>query len=147
MPPDRTRVSCVRDTAGVVPDNVETVRRAWELGRTDIDAFVDRYLHPEIEWETRWPGLEPWFYGREGVREWVRQVLQPMEMTTDLLDARAIAHDRVLAKLRAHGRGRGSEVPAEMTIFDVYWLRDGQIFRRRTFYSEQEALEAAAEGH
>jgi hypothetical protein len=127
----------------VVADNVEIVRCVWELGRTDRDAAIDCYLDPEIEWETRWPGLEPYFYGRDGVREWARQVAQPMEFATELLEARIIDDDRVLATVRLYGRGRGSDVPAEMRIFDLLWLRNGQIYRRRTFYSEREALEAA----
>jgi ketosteroid isomerase-like protein len=126
-------------------DNVEIVRRAHELYRSgDFDAAIERYLDQEIAWETRWPGLEPWFYGHDGVREWVRQVTQPMEITMELIDARALDGKRVLAHYRAQGRGRGSAVPTEMKIFDVLWLRGGQIYRRRTFYSEGEALEASA---
>jgi ketosteroid isomerase-like protein len=126
------------------PDNVEIVRLSHELySAGELDAAIDQYLDPEIEWETRWPGLEPWFYGREGVREWVRQVMQPMEIEMQLLDARAIDDEVVLAKYRAYGRGRGSAVPAEMRIFDLLWVRNGLIYRRRTFYTEQEALNAA----
>jgi hypothetical protein len=33
-----------------------------------------------------------------------------------------------------------------MKIFDLLWLRSGMIYRRRTFYAEQEALEAAGAG-
>jgi ketosteroid isomerase-like protein len=129
----------------VSPDDVEVVRRAHRLYRSgDFDAAIDRYLHPGVAWETRWPGLEPWFYGRDGVREWVRQVMQPMEITMELIDVRALDGKRVLAYYRAQGRGRGSAVPTEMKIFDVLWLRGGQIYRRRTFYSEEEALEVSA---
>jgi ketosteroid isomerase-like protein len=125
-------------------DNVEIVRRAHALYRAgELDAAIDQYLDPDIEWETRWPGLEPWFYGRDGVREWARRALQPMDIEMELLDARAIDQEVVLAEYRAYGRGRGSNVPTEMKIFDLHWLRSGMIYRRRTFYTEQEALEAA----
>jgi hypothetical protein len=133
----------------VPDDNVEIVRRFWrdslELYRAggQLGAALDRYLDPEVEWETRWPGLEPWFYGRDGVRDWVRQVTEPMEMDVELLAARALSPACVLAEYRASGRGRGSDIPAEMKIFDLLWLRGGLIYRRRTFYTEQEALEAA----
>jgi ketosteroid isomerase-like protein len=132
----------------VSPDNVDIVRRANELYRSgQFDAAIDRYLDPDVAWETRWPGLEPWFHGRNGVREWVRQVTQPMDITMELTHARALDTERVLAAYRVRGRGRGSEVPTDMKVFDVLWLRGGQIYRRRTFYSEEEALEAtAAEG-
>ena len=74
----------------------------------------------------------------------VRQVMQPMEITMELIDARALDGERVLAYYRAQGRRRRGAVETEMKIFDVFWLRGGQIYRRRTFYSEEEALEASA---
>jgi ketosteroid isomerase-like protein len=125
-------------------DNVEIVRRSHALYRAgELDAAIDQYLDPDIEWETRWPGLEPWFYGRDGVREWVRRALQPMEIEMELIDARAIDQEVVLAEYRLLGQGRGSNVPTEMKIFDLLWLRSGMIYRRRTFYTEQDALEAS----
>jgi hypothetical protein len=76
----------------------------------------------------------------------VRQVLQPMEITMELVDCHELDSERVLACYRAHGRGRGSDVATEMKIFDVMRLRYGQIYRRRTFYSQEEALEASGAG-
>jgi ketosteroid isomerase-like protein len=124
-------------------NNVEIIRRAYELYRAgDLDAAIDQFFDPDIEWETRWPGLEPWFYGRDGVREWVRQALQPMDIEMELINARGIDREVVLAEYRLYGRGRGSAVPAEMRVFDLLWVRSGLVYRRRTFYSEQEALRA-----
>lgn len=55
-------------------DNVEIVRRAHELYRNDqFDVAIDRYFDAEVAWETRWPGLEPWFYGRDVL--WLRDGL------------------------------------------------------------------------
>lgn len=126
-------------------DNVEIVRSAHELYRAgELDAAIDQYFDPAIEWETRWPGLEPWFHGRDGVRDWVRRALEPMEVEMDLVSARAIDEEVVLAEYRLLGRGRGSDVPAEMNVFDLLWVRNQLVFRRRTFYTEHEALEAAA---
>ena len=72
-------------------ENVEIVLRAHDRYKAgDFDGAIDEYLDPEIEWETRWPGLPSWFYGRDGVREWVRRVLEPMEIELDLIDARAL---------------------------------------------------------
>jgi ketosteroid isomerase-like protein len=128
-----------------MPDeNVEIVRRSHALYRAgELDAAIDQYLDPDIEWETRWPGLQPWFHGRDGVREWTRRALQPMDIDMALIDARSIDPGVVLAEYRVSGRGRGSKVPTEMKIFDLLWLRNGMIYRRRTFYTEREALEAA----
>jgi hypothetical protein len=66
-----------------------------------------------------------------------------MEIEMKLLDARAIDEEAVLAEFRLRGRGRESGVPADMRVFDLYWIRNRMIYRRRTFYSRAEALEAA----
>lgn len=124
-------------------ENVDVVLRTHELYRAgEFDVAIDEYLDPAIEWETRWPGLPNWFRGRDGVREWVRRVLEPMQIEMDLIDARSLDDEVVLARYIAHGRGRSSDVSTEMKIFDLLWVRNGLIHRRRTFYSEEEALEA-----
>jgi hypothetical protein len=54
--------------------------------------------------------------------EWVRRALQPMKVEMELIDARAIDQEVVLAEYRLYGRGRGSNAPTEMKIFDLLWL-------------------------
>jgi hypothetical protein len=66
-----------------------------------------------------------------------------MEIKMDLLDNRAIGDDQVLASCRASGTGKSSGIPTEMRIFDLLTLRDGLVYRRQTFYTEAEALQAA----
>jgi ketosteroid isomerase-like protein len=123
-------------------DNVEIVRRANRLSLAGSLDAIEHYLDPEIEWETRWPGLPPVFHGRDGVKEWAARVVEPMQVKMLLVEARALDEQRVLAVFRLHGQGRGSGVPTEMDVVDVYSLRSGMIFRRQTFYSEDEALKA-----
>src|ERR1700722_3937156 len=123
-------------------ENVEIVRRVNELSlERGLDA-IEHYLDPEIEWETRWPGLPPVFHGREGVKAWAARVVEPMQVEMRLVEARAVDQQRMLAAFRLEGQGRGSGVPTEMDVFDVYSLRSGMIFRRQTFYTEDEALKA-----
>ena len=124
-------------------ENVELVKRSHEAYRRgQFDEVIDTYLHPEIVWETRWPGLDHAFHGRDGVRDWLSQVMEPMEIQMELLDARALG-DQVLASYRVYGAGKSSGIPTEMGVFDLLSFRDGLIVRRQTFYSEAEALEAA----
>jgi limonene-1,2-epoxide hydrolase len=95
-------------------ENVETLRRSHEAYRRgEFDAAIDTYLHPEIVWETRWPGLDHSFHGRDGVRDWLAQVMDPMEIEMELLDARALG-DQVLASYRVRGAGKSSGIPTEM---------------------------------
>jgi ketosteroid isomerase-like protein len=124
-------------------ENVEVIRKLNEIWSADPSNPPYEYMDPKIEWETRWPGLPHYFHGHEGVREWVDRVLDPMEIEMHLIEARPLDEETVLAEYRAHGEGRGSGAESEMTIFDLYSVREGRIYRRRTFYSEAEALEAA----
>jgi ketosteroid isomerase-like protein len=128
----------------VSEENVEIIRRSNELYLLgDLDSMIDELIDPAVEWETRWPGLPPVFYGREGVREWIALATEPMEIEMKLVDARALDEETVLAEFRLRGRGRESGVPADMKIFDLYSIRNRMVYRRRTFYSQDEALEAA----
>jgi ketosteroid isomerase-like protein len=128
-------------------ENVERVRQifaTWgEWGGDPAKLRLDDYLHPDVEWETRWPGLPRFFHGRKGVLEWVRRVVEPMAMDLEMLNVRPIDAERVFLSLHATGRGRESGAPVEMDIWDIWTLHDGMIYRRQTFYDRSEAVEAA----
>jgi hypothetical protein len=125
-------------------ENLEVVRRANELYlRGELDRAIEECMALDIEWGTRWLGLASMFHGHEGVRQWAAQVNESMEFRDELLDVRALDDERVLAHYELSGRGRGSGVPTAMKHFDLLWLRDGFIYKRQTFPSEEEAPEAA----
>lgn len=128
-------------------ENVELVRKVNRIWNADPSSPPNDYLDPGIEWETRWPGLPRYFYGHRGVKEWVERVLEPMEIEMHLIRAESIDGETVLVEYHARGEGRGSGARTEMTIFDLYSIRKGKIYRRRTFYTEADALEAARAGH
>jgi ketosteroid isomerase-like protein len=125
-------------------ENLEVVRRSNELYRLgELETMLDEFIDPDVEWETRWPGLPPVFHGREGVRQWIALATEPMEIEMTLIDAVEVDEDTVLAEFSLRGRGRESGVPADMKVFDLYSIRNRMVYRRRTFYSREEALEAA----
>jgi ketosteroid isomerase-like protein len=132
------------------PENIQLARQMfaatwgeWQESGFDPAKLRLDHLHPDVEWETRWPGLRRFSHGREGVLEWVGQVLEPMAMHLELLDVRPIDDERVFLSIHVTGRGRGSGAPVEMDIWDIWTLRDGMIYRRQTFYDRPEALAAA----
>jgi ketosteroid isomerase-like protein len=124
-------------------ENVELIRKANEAWSADPLKPPFEYFDPEIERETRWPGLPQWFRGHDGIKEWIERALEPMDLAMDLVDARSLDHETVFVEYRVRGRGRGSGGGAEMPVFDLYWFRNGLIYRRRAFRSEAAALEAA----
>ena len=57
-----------------------------------------------------------------------------------LIDA---GNDRVVALIHQSGTGKGSGVPVEWKVGQVYELEDGRSARVRNYLSHAEALEAA----
>jgi ketosteroid isomerase-like protein len=53
------------------------------------------------------------------------------------------AGDQVVVTVHYTGRGRGSGVPFDDRLFDVYTLREGKIIRKREFRDRSAALDAA----
>ncbi len=113
------------------------------LETRDPDAMA-QICHPEVEWHTLWPGLDPVYRGHDGVREWARAFL---EIFTDpgqeVIEVVQVDADCVLIHVRLSGVGRESGTPAEMSIYDLWTFRDGLVVHRRPFYERAEA-EAAA---
>jgi ketosteroid isomerase-like protein len=50
--------------------------------------------------------------------------------------------ERIIVVVLLRGRGRGSEVPVEMTFAQLWSLRDGKAVSLRDFATKAEALEA-----
>jgi ketosteroid isomerase-like protein len=123
-------------------ENVEVVRRVYEVFDSDLDALVGM-LDPAIEWVSPSDAMEPGIrIGHGGVRDAFAATGmawdQPTHTPEDLLDAR----DMVLATVTFRGHGRGSGMDAERTEFHVWTVRDGAIVRFRWFYRRDQALEA-----
>jgi ketosteroid isomerase-like protein len=120
--------------------HVEVVRRLFECySRGDYAAAAD-CLDPEVVYET---GQELPARGRAEVRAmWERWDSTWEEIATvpeELVDA----GDHVLATVHYVARGRGSGIPYEERLYDVYTFSDGSCVRKREFRTRSEA-EAAA---
>jgi uncharacterized protein len=124
-------------------ENVETVRRAYEAFNTrDFDAITE-VGHPDVEWRPYLSDLggEP-LRGVAAVQryigslaaEWEEFHVEPQEFR-DL-------GDTVLVFVRVLGRGKGSGVETELRTVHVVTLRDGKIWRNRTYRDADDALEA-----
>jgi ketosteroid isomerase-like protein len=127
-------------------ENVEVVLRAVEaLNRRDADSFVT-VLAPDGEWEDPlfWSGGATVYLGREELREWFSQILEPWESFHFGVKEIAGADDRVLLGGLLTGRGKGSGVDAPgLQVWQVFWMANGETTRRRVFLDRGEALEAA----
>ena len=126
-------------------ENVEIVRNAYDAyNRAGITAILD-FLDPEIEWRN--PAESPIagvFVGHEGVIEWQRLADGAFEeMRFDPEQITELPDGRVLAVLRFHLRGRGSEIDTEVPFAHLITIPHGKATQVRMFTSEAAALKAA----
>jgi ketosteroid isomerase-like protein len=127
-------------------ENVETLRRVFNLyNRRDFDAAV-QYLHPEASLHpalTAPPVVRTEYRGRAGVKEFYEVVTEVWESFTvhpkEIIEAPG-SRLVVVENWRARGRD-GIEIDTELT--DIYEFRDGLCFRIDGFRTKAEALEAA----
>lgn len=126
--------------------NVEIVRSTYEAFNHGGREEMLEFLHPEIEWdESDLPARRPGIYrGHHGI-------ISLLEENATLWEDICIAIDdimegdggRVIAFIRAKGRGRNTGVDVELASAQVWTLRDGKAVHVRLYLDREEALEAA----
>ena len=131
-------------------ENVEIVRRSWELEVSErharakaLEAHAALLLEtfdPDVVWN---PVEEGPSYGLDAYLDYSRRWEAPwenLEMTTEeFIDA----GDRVVVRAYLRGRGRESGVEVDTRFYWLYTLRGGKIIRVDEFTELEEALEAA----
>jgi ketosteroid isomerase-like protein len=122
----------------------ETVAQSFEaFNARDVERLLS-LTHPECEWFPFRAQLEGGSYtGHEGVRRFLRDMdedwsaftIEPVELT---------AHgDAVVATGHVAGTGRGSGVDIDLLGGFVFELRDGLLWRVRSYNDPAAAREAA----
>ncbi len=129
-------------------DYVEAFKRADEaFRRGDIDAWLEEFFDPEVEWHTALPGLLTQggtvSRGHEGVRTMFRELAETLDELWPEYSEVHGAGDRVVAIGRIHTRGRASGAETQVPFASVTDYRNGKAIRVRTYLDPKEALEAA----
>jgi ketosteroid isomerase-like protein len=122
--------------------NVELLRSLYEaFNRGDFDAAV-RDAHPDVELIR--PGGQSPVRGGAALQAWMEpdafedQRFEPLDFTVN--------GGKVLVRQRMTGRGAGSGVEFDLTLFVVFTIDDGGLVTRLEAFlphEEAEALEAA----
>jgi ketosteroid isomerase-like protein len=127
--------------------NVEVVRRAYEAFNREGAKGTLAYLAPEVVWdESRLPARRPGiFHGHDGMMALDRQNSELwLDIKAEVESIVAAGDSRVVASLRAHGRGRFTGEEVELWIAHLWELRDGKAVLVRLYLDRQEALDAAS---
>jgi uncharacterized protein len=126
-------------------ENVEIVRRIYDVVNASGLGAVGDFLHPDVELvpPPDWPEGAV-VHGREQVREMARQWMETFEEfrvePERYLDAGV---ENVVAYVRDSGRVRGTDTEIDAHLIHVWTLDDGKVVRWQLFTDEGPALEAA----
>jgi ketosteroid isomerase-like protein len=125
---------------------VELVTRAYEAFNRDGAKGTLPFLASDVVWDEsllppRRPGV---FRGHDGILELDKQNAELwLDIKADVESIVAAGEDKVVASLRARGRGRFTGEEVELWISHLWKVRAGKAVLVRLYLDHQEALEAA----
>ena len=124
--------------------NVRIGRELIEaVNRRDLDAFLAR-VRPDVEWDDTegWPGIQGVYRGRSGVQDWWERFLEVWEsVEVEVDEITEGPGDSVVLEVSGAFRGASSGVPTEIRAWEVLWIADGLVAKRRLTWSKDDALD------
>jgi ketosteroid isomerase-like protein len=124
-------------------ENLDTIRRGYaDLNRRDVQAWLNAF-HADAEMHDLAGGPEaPPRRGHEALRAWVESVDSLWEdgryEPQEIIDA----GDFVVVAVRVRGRRRHTGVNIDVSMCQVFEMRQGRIQRGTAYLDKDEALEA-----
>ena len=122
----------------------ETIHVAYEAwSRRDVDALLE-VVHPDAEARPILGaniGVSV-YRGREGLREWFRDLHQEWEAFETRVTRIDDRGERALCTIDIHARGRASGVVIDSELYHLLELRDGMILRLEAFRDKDAAMQA-----
>ena len=125
-------------------ENIEILRGLYErMPREGLEATIDLF-DPEVIWEDldALPGAST-YRGHDGLRQAFGLFYDAFGDLDFEAEELIDAGDAVVVAHRWRGTGATSGTPIDQVTWNVFWLRDGLLTRRRAFQSREAALEAA----
>jgi uncharacterized protein len=125
-------------------ENVEIVRRGHEAFAEAGEDAIFEYLDPDIDLTPVAELLDSeTYHGHEGVRQWFETMRDAFgEFGWEPLEFVDLG-EHVLVATRFFAAGRGSGVPVEATIYNLWTVRLGKAVRVYGYLARSHALEAA----
>ena len=124
--------------------NVEIVRAM--IDRFNRDGFLPEELFdPDVDlFNVRESPLPGSYHGYEGLRQWREEVFDVVEEGRFEIDNLQDVDeaDLVIYGIRLLGRARHTRLEIDIAWTNVNWIREGRIYRSKSFTNHAEALEA-----
>jgi ketosteroid isomerase-like protein len=126
-------------------ENVEIVRDGYEKFKL-TGRFVAEHVTPSFIWDMSnfrgWPEQQV-YAGPEGAQSFIDEWGGAWDDWELEVDALRDAGERVVALIRQRGRSKATGLPVDMSLAQVWTLRDGRQTRMDMYSDRSEALEAA----
>ena len=125
-------------------ENLEFVRRGHEAFTEAGEDAIFEYLDPDIDLTPVAELLDAeTYHGHEGVRQWFETMRDAFgEFGWEGLEFVDLG-EHVLVATRFFAAGRGSGVPVEATIYNLWTVRRGKAVRVYGYLGRSQALDAA----
>jgi ketosteroid isomerase-like protein len=124
-------------------ENLELIRRALDaFDRQDVEGFV-KCMDPEIEFEPHLAGVEGNYRGHDGIRQFMAEGSDVMELLGTDVDEVHDLGNRVLALGAFHVRGRGSGAEDVTPFALLATIRDGRFVHLKDYGNPAEGRRAA----
>ena len=124
--------------------NVEVVRRGYEQFQA-TGQFVEGIVTADFVWDMSnflgWPEQQV-YEGVEGARSFLGDWAAAWDDWEFEVEALHDAGDRIVAVMRQRGRSKLTGAPVEMSLAQVWTLRDGKEARMDMYSDPAEALQA-----
>ena len=125
-------------------ENVEVVRRGYEQFQATGE-FVAEIVTADFVWDMSnflgWPEQQV-YEGVEGARSFLEDWAAAWDDWEFEVEALHDAGDRIVAVMRQRGRSKLTGTPVEMSLAQVWTLRDGKETRMDMYSDPAEALQA-----
>jgi ketosteroid isomerase-like protein len=126
-------------------ENVEIVRRRYEQFMV-TGRFVAEHVTPNFIWDMSnfrgWPEQQV-YEGPEGAQSFIDEWSGAWDDWELEVDALHDAGERVVVLLRQRGRSKATGLPVDMSLAQVWTVKDGVQTRMDMYSDRSEALEAA----
>jgi ketosteroid isomerase-like protein len=129
------------DNTAEMAEAIVALKEAYAaFNRGDIDAAVEPF-DPQIEWTepSEFPGGGA-YHGRDEVKRYLAQSRAPWAEGSSEPEQFIPSGNRIVVFVHARFRPKGSNEWKDVSVADVYTIRDGKIVEMRAFADRQEAL-------
>ena len=117
------------------------------INARDFDALASVPFDEEFEFHSRISVSEGDTYrGMDGLREWAADVDEVFEDFHAAVTEVQAADDRAVVVFHVTGRARGSGVPLDVRLAQVWTWREGKLWRNVAYSDREEAMRAAGVG-